>query len=220
MGKYWLKIGLRAGVIFLVGFAILSAGRGIHGKIESNADLTIPLGGFIPFKLDGVEVGKLRSLTIHRSAPKVITGFRVSARVTDSLLFEKFRECRVSVTDARHFDERTTFLCLQSDSGYRAFGEVRISRPVDGGITTIIQPLMLTERDIRQIQGNAGEPAASPLADSLESTLRGAVRERQRSFADSVEAVRLENRAKDMQRRADSLRAKSPAPPSQPAPRP
>lgn len=212
MGKYWLKIGLRAAVIFLIGFSVLSAGRHFRHTIDSDKDITIPLGGFIPFKLDGLEVGKLRSLTIHRSAPKQITGFGISMRMSDSAMFEKLRECRFSVTDPSHIDERTTFFCLKADSGYREFGEIRMSLRISGGTQVLVQPLLLPESAIQRFQGHGADPAAIPVTDSLVSEVEQRVRDQERVYDDSVTAARLEKRAKDMQRQADSLRNKVPRP--------
>ncbi|HEV8600163.1 MAG TPA: hypothetical protein VGQ69_12435 [Gemmatimonadales bacterium] len=208
MGKYWLKIGLGAALIFLVGFSVLSAGRHFRRSIDSDADITIPLGGFIPFKLDGVDVGKLRSLTIHRSAPKQITGFGISMRMSDSAMFEKLRSCRFSVTDPSHIDERTTFYCLQSDSGYREFGEIRMSLRLPDVTQTLVQPLLLPERAIQDFQRHGRDSVAPPGTDSVVSAVRLRVREQERAYNDSVTAARLEKRAKDMQRQADSLRNK------------
>jgi hypothetical protein len=212
MGKYWLKIGLRAGLIFLIGFSVLSAARHFRHTIDSDKDITIPLGGFIPFKLDGLEVGKLRSLTIHRSAPKQITGFGISMRMSDSAMFEKLRECRFSVTDPSHIDERTTFFCLKADTGYREFGEIRMSLRIPGGTQVLVQPLLLPESAIQRFQGHGTDPAAIPVTDSLVSEVEQRVRDQERVYDDSVTAARLEKRAKDMQRQADSLRNKVPRP--------
>jgi hypothetical protein len=220
MVKYWLKIGLGASLIFLVGFGIISAGRHARHSIVSNKDLTIPLGGFIPFKLDGVEAGKLSSLVIHRSAPKNITGFDVNARVADSATFEKLRECRLSITDAAHFDERTTFTCLASDSGFTPFGEVRLTLRVAGGSHTLVQPLLLPESAVRDIQRHAADSVALPVAESLASSLKASVRIQERAREDSAAIARLERRAKDMQRRADSIRNSSHPIPPLPAPKP
>lgn len=212
MGKYWLKIGLGAALIFGVGMAIISAGRHVRHTVESNKDITIPLGGFIPFKLDGVEVGKLRSLTIHRSEARSISGFGVSMRMSDSSMFEKLRECRFSVTDPANIDERTTFFCLKSDSGYREFGEIRMSLRIPGGTQTLVQPLLLPESAISSLQRRGSDPAALPATDSLVSEVRIRVREQERAYEDSVRAARLEKRARDMQREADSLRNKATKP--------
>jgi len=220
MGKYWLKIGLGAAVIFLLGFSLVSAARRVHDSIMSSHGITIPLGGFIPFKLDGAQVGTLRSLTIHKGNPKGITGFDVSARISDSATFERLRECHFSVTDTNHFDERTTFVCLKSDSGYESFGEVRVSQRIPGGWNTLIQPLMLPESTVRDMRRSANDSVQATSPEALESEVRTRVREQQRAYDDSVNAVKLEQRAKDMQHRADSLRANLPAKPGAKPPKP
>jgi len=220
MGKYWLKIALGAAVIFGIGFAFVSAGRHLRSVIVSNHDLTIPLGGFIPFKLDGMQVGTLRSLVVHRSSPKGITGFDVSTRLTDTATFERLRDCRFSVTDANHFDERTTFVCLKSDSGYQPFGEVRLSLRTPTGTQTLIQPLLLPDSAVRDLRREGADSVPAASAESLASAVHERVREQQRAYNDSVSVARLERQAKEMQRRADSLRAKRASPAPSPPQRP
>jgi hypothetical protein len=220
MGRYWFKIGLGAILIFAVGLGLISAGRHVRHTIDSTHDLTIPLGGFIPFKLDGREIGKLRSLVIHRSSPKAVTGFDVNTRLTDSAAFERLRECHIAVSDATHFDQRTTFFCLTSDSGYQAFGEVRIDLRTPGGMQTLIQPLMLPQATVLEIQRKAADSLGASAAESLAAELRGSTREQERAYRDSIKAAVLEKTAKDMQRRADSIRSRTPVIPPQPARRP
>jgi hypothetical protein len=209
MGKYWLKIALGALLVFGVGFGVVSAGRHVRSSFESGSDVTIPLLGLVPFKLDGVEIGSLRSLVIRRSPSKAITGFGINTRITDSAVFERLRDCRVSVTDATHIDERTTFFCLKADSGYQPFGEVRVTLKVPGGMHTVVQPLLLPERAIQEFRREHGDSLpAAPAADSLAAAVQARVRTARQAYEDSVNAVRLENRARQMQRQADSLRAK------------
>jgi len=212
MGKYWLKIGLGAAVIFGIGFALISAARGVHSRIHSDHDIGIPLGAFgayLPFKLDGSKVGTLRSLTIQRSSPKEITGFIVRARVTDSNAFQRLRECHISVTDATRLDERTTFLCVPSDSGYQGFGEVRVEYRTEDGSTTIVQPLMLTDEEVRKIRSHAADSVAAPLADSLAAQLKAEVRSTARVLRDSARADSLEKQANRIRQRVDSLRGRT-----------
>jgi hypothetical protein len=220
MGKYWLKIGLGAFLIFGIGFAIISAGRHVRSSIESNKDLTIPLGSFIPFKLDGQEVGKLRSLVIHRDSPRGITGFDVRTRVTDSATFARLRDCRFSVTDATRFDQHSTFFCLPSDSGYQTFGEVRIDLRLPDGTQTLVQPLYLPDRAVAEFLRRRGDSTSVPAAESLAAVIRATTRDIERAYRDSAMAIRLEKQAKEMQRRADSIRTNSvtPRPPAAPKP--
>lgn len=212
MGKYWLKIGLRAALIFVVGFGLVSAGRRMHKSIDSDHDIGIPLGAFgayLPFKFDGTKIGTLRSLTIQRSSPKAITGFTIRARVTDSAAFEKLRDCHISVTDATHFDERTTFFCARTDSGYQTFGEVRLEFRRSDGSTTIVQPLLLTQAEVQEFRRHAADSVAAPLADSLAAQLTAGVRTQARGLRDSVRADSLEKVAERIRHRVDSLRGKT-----------
>ena len=212
MGKYWLKIGLGAMLIFGVGMGFISMGRHIKHGIESAKDITIPLGGFIPFSVEGNEVGKLRSVTIHRNETRMITGFGVSVRVSDSSVLDRYQSCRFSVADPSHIDENTSFSCLSDSTGFQEFGEVRLSIRSSGETRTLIVPLLLPETTVRDIQHRGTAPGES-VADSLMPGLEDRVRAKEQAYNDSVTAARLEKRAKDMQRQADSLRGKAPIPP-------
>lgn len=212
MGKYWLKIGLRAALIFGVGFVLVSVARRVHGSIHSDHDIGIPLGAFgayLPFKLEGNRIGTLRSLTIQRSSPKEITGFIVKARVTDSTVFEKLHDCHVSVSDAAHLSEQTTFFCVRSDSGYQSFGEVRFEFRRSDGTTVIVQPLMLTEADVLKIRSHSADSVAAPLADSLAAELSAGVRSQLRVLRDSIRGDSLEKQAARIRQRVDSIRGRS-----------
>jgi len=216
MLKYWLKIGLGATVIFLVGFAFVRGVRDVRETVESDRSLSIPLGAFgiyLPLKLDGDRVGTLRSVLIHRSGPREITGFEVRARVVDSVTLDRVRACRFAIDDATHFDESTTFRCLADPAaGYERFGEVRLELRLDHATTVIVQPLFLPAGAVSEFRRRNSDSLTAPLADSLASALTGSVRDRTRQIRDSIRADSLEGRARLMQRRADSLRGKPLAP--------
>jgi len=209
MRKYWLKIGFGALVIFVVGFSAVSAGRHLKNSLDSSKDLTIPLGPFIPFKLDGVKVGTLRSLGIRRSSPKMVVGFALRVRLSDSSAYDKLTNCHVSVYDPLHIDERTTFTCLPSDSGYQGFGEVSIELRGDGNNRTLVLPLLLPDAAIQEIQRHGSDSTSGAVADSIAKEVRMRVGPQARSYRDSVRAAELEAEAKRIQQRADSIRARS-----------
>jgi hypothetical protein len=212
MFKYWLKIGLGATVIFLVGYTFVSRIREVRSTVESDRSLTIPLGAFgvyLPFKLDGQKVGTLRSVEIRRASPREISGFEVRVRVADSVTLDRLRSCPLSINDAMHFDERTTFQCLSDSTGYETFGEVRLELRLEHVNTVILQPLFLPSSAVQEFRKRNSDSLTSPLADSLASALTGTVRDRSRLIRDSIRADSLENRARLMQRRADSLRGKA-----------
>lgn len=217
MTRYWIKIGITALLIFGVGYTAYATGRRFVQKIKSDADLTIPmLGDFIPFKLDGTRIGSIRALTIQRSAPKQLSGFGIRARLTDSAGFNRVRECIVSVTNVKELDERTTFFCLKSDSGYRSFGEVRFELRVDGDTHSMIQPLFLPDSVVEKFLKEHHPSTGQSLGDSIAEGVRARVRVQSRAYKDSVRAASLERSARRMQEQADSIRGKAPKPPQNP----
>jgi hypothetical protein len=212
MRKYWTRITLTALLIFSVGYGLIAAGRRVKTSIVSNQDITIPLGSFIGFKLDGARVGSIRSLNIRRSAPKELSGFDIRVRLSDSTAFTRLQNCHVSVNDARQIDERTSFLCLASDSGHQAFGEVTVELRQDSNTRTLVLPLLLPDAVVREFQRKGSDPVGGNLADSIALEVKGRVRIQARAYSDSVKAAELDRAAARYRQRADSLRAKSKVP--------
>jgi hypothetical protein len=219
MRKYWGKIILGALLIFAAGFAVISAGRSVKQSIVTNKDITIPLGSFVAFKLDGIRVGSIRQIRIRRSEPKVLAGFDVRVRVSDTAAFAKLQNCRLSVNDAHHFDERTSFLCLPSDSGYEPFGEVTayMSDP-DQEDPTVVLPLLLPSQIVADIR-RGGDPTSpgGDKADSIAAEVAKRARVLERQYEDSVTAAGLDKRSAQLKARADSIRARQPGAPITPA---
>ena len=79
MRAYWFKIMLGALVIFAVGLTGVSIARRIKGRVESNADIHVPLR-FVPFRLDGVRVGTFRRLVIHRQRPNMVSSVNLAVQ--------------------------------------------------------------------------------------------------------------------------------------------
>jgi hypothetical protein len=230
MSRYWLKIVFAALGIGLVGMGVVLAARRGRAYLESAGDLTIPLGSFVPFKLDGVKAGSIRSLSIQRSSPKEITGFRLSVRVTDSLVFDRLASCRVSIDDVQRLNDRSTFRCLADTAGYAPFGEVAFRFQADGDTRETTAPLLLPLQAVRDIQSHATTGDTSPgFADSLAKAVRSQVQGQARSLADSLRAEKLERAADRMTRSAEGLKAQAdslrthsqaPAAPAPPARKP
>ncbi len=213
MRKYWLKIIVGALLIFGVGFGIVSAGKSVKDKLVSGKDIEIPLGSFIGFNLDGARLGSVRSVTILRSSPKMITGFKVRARLTDSSGFSKLEKCLLSVSDVQQINERTHFTCLGSDSGYVAFGELRAELRTNDGTRSVLLPLLLPPSAVADIQSHAATRGL-PVSDSAAAELESRVRIESQTYRDSVKAADLDTRAAKAnetaaryRERADSIRA-------------
>ena len=217
MRNYWIRIGVGAVLVFGVGYAAYATGRGFVSRIDSDADLVIPLGAFVPFKLDGAKVGTFRSLIIQRSAPTEVTGFALRVRLSDEAAFEKARDCKLTVSDPSHLDERTTFFCLSADSGYQAFGEIRLELRIGSDTRGLIQPLFLPDSVVEHLRHRGRDSmAGSPFGDSLAQEIRARVRVQSRVYSDSIAAAALERSAHRMQERADSIRARTSRPPPTP----
>lgn len=210
MRRYWGKIILGMLLIFAVGFAFISVGRNVKQSIVTNKDITIPLGSFVAFKLDGIRVGSIRQIRIRRSEPKVLAGFDVRVRLSDTAAFTRLQACRLSVNDARNFDERTSFICVPSDSGYESFGEVTayLSDP-DHDDPTLVLPLLLPSHVVAEIR-RGGDPSSpgSDKADSLAAEVAKRARVLEEEYKDSVTAARLDQRSAEYKARADSIRAR------------
>jgi len=216
MRKYWFKIGFGALLIFVVGFGMISGLRGVKHKIHSSQDLEIPLGPFIGFNLDGTRLGTIRALTIRRAAPKLISGFELRVRLNDSTGVARMTSCNVSVNDTGHIDERTIFVCLPSDSGYVAFGEVRAELRVENGPHTyVVMPLMLPPDAVAKIQRQGGDPAAVDAADSIKAEVASRVKLVARAYRDSIRAADLDRQAARAKAKADSIRAQAVPPPAE-----
>ena len=217
MNRYWVKIGLGALFVFGVGYSAYAAGRSVFNKIKSDVDLTIPLGGLIPFNLSGQKLGTLRSLTIHRAAPGVVTGFELRTRIEDPATLEQLRNCKLSVPDPEHFGERVMFACLAKDSGYQALGEVRFDLRTGNDTQTIILPLLVPDSIAQEFHQRGGDSSvAASFGDSIAAAIRSHVRTHSQTRMESVTVDRLERGARRLQEKADSLRARAQKPLAKP----
>lgn len=209
MRKYWFKIGFGALLIFVVGFGMMSGVRRVKNKITSSQDIEIPLGPFIGFNLDGTKLGTIRALIIRRTAPKILAGFDLRIRLSDSSGLARMKDCHLSVNDARHIDERSHFVCLPSDSGYVAFGEVRAELRTDDGNRVVVTPLMLPPAAVEQIRREGGHAATVDVADSIQAEVEHRIRVVARTYRDSIRAADLDRQAARAKFKADSIRARS-----------
>jgi hypothetical protein len=206
-------------VIFGVGYSAVYGVRKAKSTLISGKDLTIPLGSFINFNLEGTRLGSIRSLTIRRDSPKLVTGFEVRVRVDSSAFLDRLQNCHISVNDAKHIDERTRFMCLPGDTtGYRSFGEVRAELNSDDSDRTLVIPLLLPLDAIADIQNHRSNDmeGVPGLSDSIASAVQTRVQQQRMTYRDSIRVAEAERVAAKYQHRADSIRAKLSAPPATP----
>ena len=215
MRAYWFKIMLGALVIFCVGLTGVTIARRIKGRVESNADIHVPLR-FVPFRLDGVRVGTFRRLVIHRQRPNMVSSVNLAVRLEDSAATASLKACSLSVENPTEINEHTTFRCVQPDSNLAQFGEVSFEvRDAEGNWGSgLVVPLLLSHRAIREFQGGradavAGQAAAEDgraMADSITQEVSMKVREATRSGEDAV------SRAQDAAKKTRPLPVPRPPP--------
>lgn len=114
---YWLRIGLGALAIFAVGMLITTGIRKGHEQVdyvvEGSGPISLPLLG-MSFRLDGAPIGGIERLRLLRSAPRHIDSVVVVVNLTDGLSPDWVDGCRLTVQDAQHLDEETSFTCADS----------------------------------------------------------------------------------------------------------
>jgi hypothetical protein len=224
MRNYWLKIALGALGVFVVGMALVycfrTAKAGLVTKLQSDSPLTIPLV-FVPFKLDGKEVGTMQKVVVLRDSSRHISGIDFYVDLKPDAQLPDLNQCLLhpaSQHTAKGLNLQHSFLCSNDTSGLGlvTFGGVHF-----GPDQT--EPVLLPEEAVREMRGavidldgiraslsdrSKGESAADAAADSAD-----AAADRALHLADSIRA------------RADSIRdaalqqvrrSMGPPPPKQP----
>ena len=203
MRSYWAKIILGALAIFGAGMLV----RGVVGQVrhkvhvvvDTAEPITIPLPlGIVPFKLDGVKLGRLQSLTLLRDSPKGITSIQLKAELSDSVSFDRLSECMLQLDHPTDLNDRTTFKCVKSDTAglnLVPYGEVTIN-PGEHVLT-----LLVLANEVEQIRSEATADRLENDADSIANAAS--------ELADSITQVnmdRADSIREDAMQRADSIR--------------
>jgi hypothetical protein len=235
MKNVWLRIGLGAAVIFLIGMVVVrvfKAGRDrVVSMVEGDADIPIPLMGVIPFQVGNTRLGDLRRMTLLRDAPHHISGVQLVARLGDSATVDPLKDCGfLTIEGYEHrragedmkinVNGDTRFKCLADSVGYASFGTIEVEHVQGKDETTLRRTLILPPEVIAEIQAAMGRRDSVDGA-ALEDSIRIAV--------DSIEqAVQVQVRQAEAQARGASARAargaattsSAPAAPAAPAPAP
>ncbi len=203
MSRYWMRIILGALAIFLVGTSIYYAARSgkrrVQAIAESDAPITIPLA-FIPFKVDGKELGTLSRLQILRSSPKQVEAVNFRVKLADSIADERLGQCILLAGEngmnfqVKHIDANATFFCATAKDtvgkNLAPLGSIETQRGNTYVLLSGADALKNFDHDI-----HASNDAQ---ADSI-----SAVYER---MADSIQQV-AESIGNAAEQRADSIRA-------------
>lgn len=202
MRNYWLRIVLGALAIFGVGMVLWSMVRAGRHRVEevvhSDAPITIPLA-FIPFKVDGRDLGTLSRLEILRQAPGQVKALNFRVKLADSASENALASCvMVAGNDGKDIGTSNTFTCSTSADtagrGLEAIG--RIETQSGRTFVLLAQQGALRNFDVSaDVDSKADSITAhyEQMADSIEQA------------ADSISAAADSVRAMG-EARADSIR--------------
>ena len=131
--KLWFRMFLGMFAIFAVGMllrvGIHKGQSAVASLTEGSGSITVPLLS-MPFRVGDAKLGTLQRVRIDRSAPKVVSGFHLFARLDDTVAIARFDNCRLTVTNPNNIDENTSFACASVDDSSAqvmvAFGTVTL----------------------------------------------------------------------------------------------
>lgn len=203
MSKYWMRIIFGALGIFLVGtaayYGVRRGKQRVQRVVESDAPITIPLA-FIPFKVDGKELGTLSRLQILRSSPKQVEAVNFRVKLADSVGDAQLGQCILVAGDngmnfqLKHINPDATFFCATAKDtigkNLAPLGSIETQR----GNTYVL----LSGADALKNFDHDMHASNDAQADSI-----SAVYER---MADSIQQV-AESIGNAAEQRADSIRA-------------
>ena len=114
MQRYWVKIALGSLAVFVIGMIVIAMCRSVLRHAESlansNRPISIPLA-LLPFRVDGDQLGTVKRLELIRSAPKHVTGVRLTVNLQDSNSVDQLRDCNLTVHEGAVLGGREGFTC-------------------------------------------------------------------------------------------------------------
>lgn len=219
MRNYWLRVIAGALAIFIVGMVlwnVLRIGRHrVENVVRSDAPLSFPLA-FIPFKVDGRDLGTLSRLEVLRSAPGRVKRVNFRVKLADPAGDTTLANCILVAGDDA--GRTHTFSCVQpadtSGKDLESIGSIEVQ---DGETFD----LLATRGTLRNFDININSDADSisahydAMADSISAhydamadSIQNAAEMRGQQLSDSIrKAVELQveearRAARDAQRAA------------------
>ncbi len=143
--SYWTKIGLGALAIFAVGMVLVGMGRRgtewVDHVAHSASTISVPIV-FVPFRLDGMDIGSIRRLDIMRDAPDHVTGATIEVKLGERAELPA-EACSLAIDDLDRIGDGATFYCADADAqaaeGLVTFGTVKFEP--GGAIRDLLLPL-------------------------------------------------------------------------------
>jgi len=183
MRNYWMKIGLGALVVFLLGFVVVRIVGMVKHTVVHTLSSTDPIPfplAFVDFKLDGRSVGSVSRAILLRDTPEHISGLTVVVSIPESAR-AGLSGCIMSLDNTQQINSKTTFRCRKA-ADTAGLGLLPFARIVIKGTGDTL-PLLLPKDAVQGLQDvrirmNQHGVEITSAADSLQA------------LADSLEAVR------------------------------
>lgn len=238
MNRYWTRIILTALAIFLAGtslfYAVRSGKRRVVQIADSDSPITIPLA-FIPFKVDGRDLGTLSRLQIIRSSPKQVEAVNFRVKLADSVGESQLSQCILVAGDngmnfeMKHIKPDATFYCATAqDTAGKNLAPLGSIETQSGNSYVLLSgadALKNFDGDMQHgndAQADSISAVYERMADSIQQvaeSIGNAAEQRADSFRSAAE-TRADSIRAVAGMRADSVRSgmhRPPAPPSPPA---
>lgn len=232
MRGYWVKIGLKAIAIFVVGMILVTGFRKAKGSINhainSSDPIPIPVMGVVPFNLDNQKLGSVSRVEFLRSDPEHVSGVRVLIKLADGVSRDALARCQLALDDVERINDQTTFKCNaagDATGSLEPFGVVAIKNSSD--TFPLLLPSQVTTR-LRETSFSfhngkldiSSPPSSHEQMVSKVDSLHGEVEALIDAQSDSIDNLKdlsteLEDSASEaprdqrraLQRSADSVRA-------------
>ena len=152
MRNYWLRIGLGALVVFVLGFGLVQMVGLVKHKVVNTLSSTDPIPfpiAFVDFKLDGRSLGSVSRAVLLRDTPEHINGLTVVVSIPESSR-AALADCIVSLDNTKTLNSRTTFRCRNS-ADTAGLGLIPFARIAIKGSTDTF-PLLLPQDAVKSLQ--------------------------------------------------------------------
>jgi hypothetical protein len=138
MRNYWLRIAIGAFALFGAGMLVWNVfdlgKRKVERAMRSSDPITVPLA-FVPFTVNGTQLGTLRRVQLERSAPDRVTAIKFRVKLADSVTDARFADCML-IAGGRLEDVSNahTFACIPgADTVGRALEQIGEIETQGGG---------------------------------------------------------------------------------------
>jgi len=178
MRGFWIKIGLGALGVFLVGMMLVTVGReakatateALAGVLERGATVSSVASApsDLPFRLAGDRLGTVRHLSIRREASGALARVELAVELNSEAAASRLADCVLIAEHERNFDFDSGFRCAHGSSadlvelGHAGFTPGDFDRPI-----------MVSERMAEDMRDGDPFEATADIGGEVRVTARG-----------------------------------------------